>query len=42
MVMESGDWLCGGEVEVLGRITWGDGLDKYRSEDKNVIGNRSL
>ncbi|XP_076806799.1 bifunctional 3'-phosphoadenosine 5'-phosphosulfate synthase 2-like isoform X3 [Clavelina lepadiformis] len=30
MVMESGDWLCGGEVEVLGRITWGDGLDKYR------------
>jgi hypothetical protein len=28
--MESGDWLAGGEVEILGRITWGDGLDQYR------------
>jgi 3'-phosphoadenosine 5'-phosphosulfate synthase len=30
MILESGDWLAGGEVEVLGRITWGDGLDEYR------------
>nr|XP_026695321.1 ATP sulfurylase/APS kinase isoform X4 [Ciona intestinalis] len=30
MIMESGDWLCGGDIEVLERITWGDGLDKYR------------
>jgi hypothetical protein len=28
--MESGDWLVGGDVEVLGRITWDDGLDHYR------------
>jgi len=30
MVMESGDWLCGCDLEVLERITWDDGLDKYR------------
>lgn len=30
MVLESGDWLCGGDLEVLERITWGDGLDSYR------------
>jgi len=30
MIEDSGDWLVGGEVDVLGRITWGDGLDKYR------------
>uniref|UniRef100_H2ZP78 Uncharacterized protein n=3 Tax=Ciona savignyi TaxID=51511 RepID=H2ZP78_CIOSA len=30
MIMESGDWLCGGDIEVLERITWNDGLDKYR------------
>lgn len=30
MVMEGGDWLVGGEVEVLGRIRWEDGLDQYR------------
>jgi hypothetical protein len=29
-IMESGDWLLGGDVEVLGRITWDDGLDHYR------------
>ena len=32
MVMEGGDWLVGGEVEVLGRIRWEDGLDQYRYE----------
>ncbi|XP_037084115.1 bifunctional 3'-phosphoadenosine 5'-phosphosulfate synthase-like isoform X1 [Pollicipes pollicipes] len=30
MVMESGDWLCGGDLEVLERIRWNDGLDQYR------------
>jgi 3'-phosphoadenosine 5'-phosphosulfate synthase len=30
MVLESGDWLCGGDLEVLERITWDDGLDHYR------------
>ncbi|XP_056324911.1 bifunctional 3'-phosphoadenosine 5'-phosphosulfate synthase 2b [Danio aesculapii] len=30
MVMESGDWLAGGELEVLERIKWNDGLDQYR------------
>ncbi|KAF6032325.1 PAPSS2 [Bugula neritina] len=30
MIYESGDWLCGGDLEVLERIRWGDGLDNYR------------
>ena len=30
MIRGSGDWLVGGEVSVLGRVTWGDGLDQYR------------
>ncbi|XP_066537732.1 bifunctional 3'-phosphoadenosine 5'-phosphosulfate synthase 2a [Hoplias malabaricus] len=30
MVMESGDWLVGGELEVLERIKWNDGLDDFR------------
>jgi len=30
MVNESGDWLCGGDLEVLERIYWNDGLDEYR------------
>lgn len=30
MVMASGDWLVGGELEVLERIVWNDGLDQYR------------
>jgi len=30
MVYESGDWLCGGDLEVLERIRWNDGLDEYR------------
>ena len=28
--MKSGDWLVGGEVEVLERIKWEDGLDEFR------------
>uniref|UniRef100_A0A8C8SFU2 3'-phosphoadenosine 5'-phosphosulfate synthase 2 n=1 Tax=Pelusios castaneus TaxID=367368 RepID=A0A8C8SFU2_9SAUR len=30
MVMESGDWLAGGDLLVLERIKWNDGLDHYR------------
>jgi len=30
MVNDSGDWLCGGDLEVLERIYWNDGLDEYR------------
>lgn len=30
MVMEQGDWLIGGDLQVLDRIYWGDGLDQYR------------
>ncbi|GAU94384.1 hypothetical protein RvY_06165-2 [Ramazzottius varieornatus] len=30
MIMESGDWLVGGELDVLERIRWNDGLDEYR------------
>ena len=29
-LQESGDWLVGGDLSVLGRVTWGDGLDQYR------------
>ena len=30
MVLESGDWLVGGDIEALERIRWNDGLDDYR------------
>lgn len=30
MIMESGQYLVGGEVDVLERIRWNDGLDSYR------------
>lgn len=30
MIHESGDWLVGGELEVIERIKWNDGLDHYR------------
>eukprot|EP00730_Choanoeca_flexa_P003154 TRINITY_DN1130_c0_g1_i1.p1 TRINITY_DN1130_c0_g1~~TRINITY_DN1130_c0_g1_i1.p1 ORF type:complete len:608 (+),score=178.81 TRINITY_DN1130_c0_g1_i1:70-1893(+) len=29
-IMAYGDWLVGGELEVLGAIKWNDGLDNYR------------
>jgi len=29
-IMSSGNWLVGGELHVLERITWSDGLDQYR------------
>jgi len=30
LIFDSGDWLCGGDIEVLERIVWNDGLDEYR------------
>lgn len=30
LINESGDWLVGGDLEVLERIKWHDGLDCYR------------
>ncbi len=30
MIYASGDWLVGGDIEVLDRIKWNDGLDGYR------------
>lgn len=30
MIYDSGDWLVGGELEVLEKIQWNDGLDSYR------------
>ncbi|KAK4873378.1 hypothetical protein RN001_015407 [Aquatica leii] len=30
LIYQSGDWLVGGELDVLQRIKWGDGLDEYR------------
>ena len=35
-VMASRDWLVGGELEVLERITWSDGLDQYRLTPKEL------
>eukprot|EP00850_Spirogloea_muscicola_P016875 SM000140S00624 [mRNA] locus=s140:265310:268001:+ [translate_table: standard] len=29
-ITKAGDWLLGGDLEVLGRIRYGDGLDSYR------------
>lgn len=30
LIRDSGDWLVGGDLEVLERIKWNDGLDHYR------------
>ncbi|XP_067673671.1 bifunctional 3'-phosphoadenosine 5'-phosphosulfate synthase-like isoform X2 [Haliotis asinina] len=36
MVYESGDWLVGGDLEVLERIYWNDGLDEFRLTPKEL------
>lgn len=36
MVMEGGDWFVGGDLEVLKRIKWNDGLDQYRLTPKEL------
>lgn len=30
IIHDSGDWLMGGDLEVLEKIKWHDGFDKYR------------
>ena len=30
LINQSGDWLMGGELQVLSRVRWNDGLDEYR------------
>jgi len=41
MILESGDWLAGGDLEVFERIRWNDGLDEYRLTP-NEIRARSM
>ncbi|KAI4893557.1 hypothetical protein NFI96_021356, partial [Prochilodus magdalenae] len=36
MILEGGDWLAGGDLEVLERIKWDDGLDQYRFTPKEL------
>ena len=36
MINKSGDWLLGGDLEVLDRIVWNDGLDGYRLTPKEL------
>ena len=36
IINKSGNWLVGGDIQVLERITWGDGLDAYRLTPKEI------
>lgn len=36
MIMDSGDWLIGGDLKVFRRITWNDGLDQYRLKPSEI------
>lgn len=36
LIYDSGDWLAGGELDVLSRIQWNDGLDHYRLTPKEL------
>ena len=36
MIHEAGDWLVGGELDVLEAIKWNDGLDDYRWKPNNL------
>ena len=38
MIFDSGDWLCGGDLEVIERIKWNDGLDQYRLTPNELRG----
>lgn len=37
IIHNSGDWLMGGEIQVLERIIWNDGLDQYRLTPNEII-----
>lgn len=36
MIHSAGDWLIGGELRVLQRITWNDGLDQFRMTPREI------
>lgn len=36
LILDSGDFLVGGDLEVLERIKWNDGLDQYRLTPKEI------
>ncbi|XP_046914783.2 3'-phosphoadenosine 5'-phosphosulfate synthase [Dermatophagoides farinae] len=36
MIMDSGDWLIGGQLKVFDRILWNDGLDQYRLTPQEI------
>lgn len=36
MIMNSGNWLVGGDLEILERVTWNDGLDSFRLTPKEI------
>uniref|UniRef100_A0A915CTV3 Sulphate adenylyltransferase catalytic domain-containing protein n=1 Tax=Ditylenchus dipsaci TaxID=166011 RepID=A0A915CTV3_9BILA len=36
LIHDSGDWLLGGELEVMDRIRFNDGLDEYRKTPKEL------
>ena len=36
-IYSGGNWLMGGEVELLGRIKYNDGLDEYRLTAQELI-----
>ena len=37
MIMESGDWLIGGDLEVVERIRWNDCLDQFRLTPNELL-----
>eukprot|EP00117_Sycon_ciliatum_P038302 scpid93521/ scgid28488/ Bifunctional 3&apos; Sulfurylase kinase 2; Sulfate adenylyltransferase; ATP-sulfurylase; Sulfate adenylate transferase; Adenylyl-sulfate kinase; 3&apos; APS kinase; Adenosine-5&apos; Adenylylsulfate 3&apos len=37
MMFEAGDWLLGGELEVLERVRWDDGLDSFRRTPNELL-----
>lgn len=36
IIMESGNWLVGGDLKVFDRILWNDGLDQFRLTPKEI------
>lgn len=36
LIYDAGDWLVGGDLEVLDKIIWSDGLDQYRLTPKEI------
>ncbi|ENN78662.1 hypothetical protein YQE_04834, partial [Dendroctonus ponderosae] len=36
LIYESGDWLIGGNLEMIRRVRWNDGLDQYRLTPKQL------